>query len=567
MNIHVRHLRDAIEARFAGLVDLTDVVDAGQHQRDVTLRTRGLAALALVRSFGITDADAAKAVVDGSDDQGIDAVLVLNSAIGVVGSTIALVQSKWHENGTSSFGQGDVLKLVRGLKLLTNEEWDKFNAKFGSHVPEVELALADPNVRLELILVTSGSAELAPDVQSAIDEVLTEMNDPQPLVAVSRLGLAEMHRLIATGTQGARVDLQVTLEHWGFVDEPFQAYYGLVDAASVAAWFDQHRDQLFAQNLRRSLGATAVNDSLIETLKTNHDNFWYFNNGITALCESVKKTAKGGASRNYGEFTLEGVSIVNGAQTCASIATAVGVNPEAANARIWARFISLEQCPEGFATDVTRATNTQNTIEARDFVALDEEQNRLRTEMLLSLQKTYSIQRGEAVPPEASGCTVADATVALACLQSDATLAVLAKSAVGRLWDNINRPPYKTLFNPSVSAFRVWRAVTVMREVDAALDAARKQVEGRAKAVAVQGNRIVLHLVFGELAHDRIDDADADWGPELDRVPALTGEMLTCLTAQVEQHFSQNYITSLFKNASRCRALVEAVKLERALKA
>jgi hypothetical protein len=556
MNLHVRHLRDAIEARFGALIDMSDVSDTQQAQRDAHLYTRGLAALGVVRTFGLTDQAAAQTIVDGSGDQGIDAILV-------VGTTIGLVQSKWHSNGTSSFAQGDVMKLIRGLKLLTNEEWAKFNTRFQRHVPDLEAALADPSVRLELVFVTSGSAEFGDDVQSTVDEMLAEMNDPQQFVTVTRLGLGELHRMIAAGTQGARVDLEVTLEHWGHVDAPYQAYYGLVDAGAVARWYDQHRDELFAQNLRRSLGATAVNDSIIETLKTNHDNFWYFNNGITALCESVRKTAKGGATRNYGEFVLEGVSIVNGAQTCASIATAVAADPDAAHARIWARFISLEQCPEGFATDVTRATNTQNTVEARDFVALDEEQNRLRTEMLLSLQKTYSIQRGEAIPPEASGCTVSDATVALACLQQDPTHAVLAKSAVGRLWDNITRPPYRILFNSGVTAHRLWRAVTVMRAVDSALEVARRTLEGRAKAVAVQGNRIVLHLVFRELALDEIDDPDSDWDAQVARVPELTSEMLQSLTEQVESAFSQNYITSLFKNASRCRVLVSSVLASR----
>src|SRR5262249_54063790 len=149
----------------------------------------------------------------------------------------------------------------------------------------------------------------------------------------------------------------------------------------------------------------------------------------------------------------------------------------------------LEGCPPDFGTAVTRATNTQNTVEARDFVALDPEQNRLRTELVLSLRKTYSIKRGEPTPPTEDGCTVVDATVALACANRDTQLAVLAKRKVGSLWESIEQPPYRLLFNPGVGPYRVWRCVQVMRVVDTELWATQRALEGRAKSVARQGNR------------------------------------------------------------------------------
>lgn len=76
---------------------------------------------------------------------------------------------------------------------------------------------------------------------------------------------------------------------------------------------------------------------------------------------------------------------------------------------------------------------------------------------------------------------------------------VIAKSAVGRLWDATDRPPYKQLFNTATTAHRLWACVEVARAVDRALEKKRGELEDRACAVAVQGNRIALHLVFREL--------------------------------------------------------------------
>lgn len=273
----------------------------------------------------------------------------------------------------------------------------------------------------------------------------------------------------------------MTLENWGVVTEPFEAFYGTVPAEIVASWSTTYGDALFEQNICKPLGTTAVNQRMGETLDATESHFWYFNNGITALCASIRRLAKGAGSRNVGEFVLTGVSIVNGAQTVSAIARAARArdSDHPLEARVWVRFISLEGCPPEFASQVTEATNTQNTVEGRDFVALDPEQGRLRTELTLSLKKIYSIKRGADTPQPEHGCTVTDATIALACSQPDASLAVIAKSAIGRFWESTARAPYKTLFNGGTTAFRLWRAVQVLRAVENRLEARREKLDGR----------------------------------------------------------------------------------------
>ncbi len=343
--------------------------------------------------------------------------------------------------------------------------------------------------------------------------------------------------------------------------EPFEAYTGLVSVQEVAAWYTSHGDRLFVQNIRKSLGNTAVNNSIATTLREEPQNFWYYNNGVTVLCETIAKTAKGGGTRDAGNFLVRGVSVVNGARTVASVARAMAEldAPESIDASVTVRFISLRNCPPGFSTDVTRATNTQNTVEAQDFVALDPEQVRLRQELALTLAKVYSIKRGELPIQTSAGCSVTEATIALACFEPDPTLAVLAKSAIGRLYASTTRPPYRRLFNPSTSVYRLWRSVEVMRAVDSQLQKLRWMLEGREDAVALQGNRIVLHLVARRLPLEHIADPRFDWEAVLASVPALTDSVLVDLIDHVEHNYSGNYITSLFKNAARCSDIVKAL--------
>jgi AIPR protein len=228
----------------------------------------------------------------------------------------------------------------------------------------------------------------------------------------------------------------------------------------------------------------------------------------------------------------------------------------AATAQVWVRLISLEGCPEGFGTEVTRATNTQNAVENRDFVSLDPEQTRLRHEFMLVLGKLYAIKRGGPAPADDTGCSVVEAAVALACAQDDVALPVYAKANVGRLWASTEAPPYTTLFYRGISAAQVWRSVQVLRRVDGTLEQQQRLLSGRLRAIATQGNRIVAHLVFRALDRSDIDDPLSNWNSRLDAVPGLARTALVEITSTVETEFAENYVTSLFKNVSKCRYLV-----------
>ena len=257
-------------------------------------------------------------------------------------------------------------------------------------------------------------------------------------------------------------------------------------------------------------------------------------------------------------FDCKGASVINGAQTVGSILTVIG-NPSSihAPARVMVRLISLENCPPDFAFDVTRAANTQNRIEKRDFAALDPEQTRLRNELLLSLGKEYVFRTGDQSPAQDKGCVLDEATVALACAQSDVTHAVNAKQAVGRFYEDINKAPYTILFNSSLTAIKLWRAVEVLRSVDMALKDQLKQREGREKLCAIHGNRVLLHLVFRELSPTIFDAIDIS--AEIQKIPVLTGNFLDKMAGEIAKYSPPSYVGNVFKNITKCKAIVAAI--------
>ena len=74
-----------------------------------------------------------------------------------------------------------------------------------------------------------------------------------------------------------------------------------------------------------------------------NDLFKYFNNGISILCKSYKKTAFGGANTDLGIFDCENIQIVNGAQTVGTIGEFYKCPIEGSpNAEVFVKIISLE---------------------------------------------------------------------------------------------------------------------------------------------------------------------------------------------------------------------------------
>ena len=231
------------------------------------------------------------------------------------------------------------------------------------------------------------------------------------------------------------------------------------------------------------------------------------------------------------------------------------------DARVTVRFISLENCPQDFAEEVTRATNTQNRVGPREFVALDAEQERLATELALD-GKRYAVKSGEATPTPDSGCTVVEATIALACADPDPDLAVQAKREIGRLWAGAEPGgggQYRRVFAPSVTGKQLWQSVLVLREVETALEAERAKRTGRDQLIGVHGNRLLAHLVFRGLPAGAVRDPATDIPGLLKQVPVLLAERYKRIVKLVENDYPANYLASLFKNASRCRDLVSKI--------
>jgi len=550
--LHVDRISTTFEKLFANLIDLSDLKGNSEDDLRNAFLSRSLAAYSLTLTAKIDNKTAAESVIDGYGDNGIDAIYFDKDELSVY-----VVQSKWKSSGRGTPELGDVRNFIAGFKDLINGEFGRFNSKVAKMKDRISEALDNVQVKFILVMAYTGRDPLSEDANRAIQDIISDLNDPTELVSIKVLRLNELYKAVAGQAEGAPIKLEVLLRDWGQIDDPYTAYYGQVDAIDIANWWHEYAERLFAPNLRKFLGSTDVNEGIIETLKEKPASFWYFNNGITIICNNIRLKPIGRGSKKSNVFDCEGVSVVNGAQTVGSIAKATAINPDLVKkARVMTRFISLENCPEGFAQDITRATNTQNRIERRDFVSLDDEQKRLEVDLLLVCNKKYVYKRGDEKPMPDIGCDFEEAAIALACAQRDIELAVQAKREIGKLWEDINKAPYKILINSGLSAWRLWRCVEIMRTVESVLKEEQIKREARNRLIAIHGNRLILNRIFGALSTEEFDDPNLDVDFAKTLASEETVRVLDKLTTIVNEKFSKSYPANLFKNKSKCAEIV-----------
>ncbi len=544
-----RQISDRLTKEIVPLLCLDDVKSKN---RDLTALSRALAAFSLSCLADADLATAADSVVDGFNDNGIDAIYFDPNEKGLY-----LVQSKWNSNHTASVDNGSVLKFLQGVKDLLSSRFDRFNPRIQSRQQEIDKAISTAS-KVFVVVVYSGAGTFSAENRASIESFIEDVDETKELVSSIVLNQGSLHSYVLSAAQGSTVSDSIQIFSWGYVDGPVRAYYGQIAASDLVALHRRHGHRLFSRNIRVFLGVeSAVNRSITETMEERPELFWYFNNGITALANKVNRKAVGGASRESGQFDCEGLSIVNGAQTVGSLSAGYDSSSDQLScARVPIRVVSLEGAPDGFAVSITRYNNTQNKIDSRNFVALDPEQERLRSEFLVD-SIDYEYRQGEIEHSSNTRLGFVEAAIALACTDEDVNLSTLAKREVSRLWDDIEKPPYKKMFHSGQTSEAVWKKVKAFRRIDNSLNDYAIRLSGKPGNVAVHGNRFLVHVIY-QIIISQGKQADISDLRD-DRLGRLVRETFQVLMEVIGENYEDNYVASLFKNQTKCRDIKLAV--------
>lgn len=553
--IHIQQISTKIKEFFEDKIDIKDISSKKDEDREDNLLSRCLAAYAIYYLSECGLDEASNSVTDGEKDNGIDAIYYSEYS-----KKLFIVQSKWRKDGTGEPNKGDLLKINQGIKDLFQLNLDSFNEKIQKKADTITKALTTYGSKIEIILIdTCTTPELVEDNIRPIIQTLNEINEngdsnAEPVAVFKRMNQSDIHRSLIMKAGRDSINLELGLSNWGDISEPYKAFYGCIPASEIASWWEEYGDKLFENNIRKVLGRTDVNEEMEKTLQDSPELFWYFNNGITIIADKISKTAVGGGSRSIGSFKLENVSIVNGAKTVSTIGKFKSKHDEdsLSNVQINIRLIEVTKNSE-LEKSITKANNRQNRIEGMDFASQDLEQQRIKNELVLE-NVEYSIMRSESFKSSEKSFNLQEATIALASVNRNITLAVQVKNAIGKFFEDLDKGIYKEIFNAGVNGYQVYNSVLFTRKVDSILidkiDELPKK-GGKLYGIYVHGNRVVTHLVAKKInIYTELQTKNLNLNIE-DEVNFIIEK----ISKFIEEKYPDAFLASFFKNMTKCKEL------------
>lgn len=510
--------------------------------------TQSYLLFALKNITGLDYLELSNCIVDNFKDNGLDAILYSQ-----INNTLYLCQSKFSKKGNCSFDKGETLKFLEGINDILSLNFLKFNSKINSLKNEIELAINSPNIKIEIILVHSGN-KLSNEIRNLIDNKIEDLNDTDEVIFFEEYNLVKAYNHLKEAVNGEPINVDIDLFNWGINEEPFKSYYGIVNCGSIAELAENNPKRLFSKNLRSFIGINSVNYDIVKSIISTPEHFFYLNNGIVLLCKEIKKSPYNSGKRDIGKFQLVDVSVINGAQTVGSIKYGFSKQPDKVNnANVFVKIISLENAPKDFDKHITITSNTQNRIEKRDFISLDDQQNRLINEFFLN-NLMYHVKRDDSSETKNDkNFYFEEATISLAGFQDNIDFSTYAKREIGKLWED---EYYSILFNDKLNVNFLVNIIKIFREIERFI----KSLGDNERYICTHGIYLISNILYNNhktvLLNPNIDIRnflDNTFKEDIHRICRRVTQVYV-------SKFTQNKIPlSVFKNFKSCREIRENV--------
>jgi hypothetical protein len=448
-------LKQVLAARFVPFLPplLGNVNPADRAAKQLS---RAFSAFVLHKLLDITPQVAAASVVDDFNDKGIDAIHYHAPS-----ETLYLLQAKLKE--FEQFKQEDALPFCEGIRLLLKQDFAAFNGNVQNRKADIEGALdACSHIKLVVPYTGDGVSQTARDaLQALLDD--EDLDEERLAKQVEYYTATEIARDLLAEQAYQPVHTDIALQKHAKVESPRATYYGVARLADLVALHQTHGKALYERNIRYFLGSSKsdVNKAIKTTLHDAPVDFFYLNNGVTAVCDLIEpKANKNGVKK----FKVRGLSIINGAQTVASAAEFVRQHPGKSidDARV---MLTLIKGPADgpFGKRVTKARNHQNPVQTANFASLDENQERLRQE-IAHLGFEYHYRPEVVATTGGTVITLDEALRALALQQNDPRYAVWLKTEPARL-ANPDSAEYQALFIATLPGALLVNAVLYHRAI------------------------------------------------------------------------------------------------------
>lgn len=318
------------------------------------------------------------------------------------GNTLSIIQSKY----SSSHSYAGMCQQIEDMKRLlcnpynyvgNNSELKDFSDRLSEYVSfeknneNDESSINEKNIVIYYITNETLTSEIVEkvrgikiDLENAfrnVSYISMGINDIQFSILKSLQQLPEEYRKTPT---------KLMLKNYFKTQE---TYVAEVPLKELARFIYKNRKFLFFSNVRNYLNDTNINCDIAKTFKESPCDFWYYNNGITIICDQI-----GEIDKCSNVLPIYAPQIVNGCQTASTIHKQFyNKTKEERNLQEGTILVKIIQDKNGKKKNgIIKYTNSQNTVSAMDFFALDEFHKKLKLQFA-EYGYNYEIQRKESV--------------------------------------------------------------------------------------------------------------------------------------------------------------------------
>lgn len=312
---------------------------------------------------------------------------------------IYLIQNKYYSdstNITANYVKNDfLLRAINALENGTYTKSQELQNTFTKYKND-----SDFTVYLQMYVTNNNKCKEA-------DDYVKEFNLKHPKYRAQIFYLDDIAEKYYNETKEIKKNLTVFIDsvnHGTILNINNEAYKlaNVIDAkyifAPVVTVYNMYAKALkeeypiFDKNIREYLGNTGVNKNIYATLLDSNDrkNFFYYNNGITIICDKMKKSNNIPTQSNLNvQIEILNPQIVNGCQTVNSIYEVLkNVNPSELYNQFKDTFVMLkileidrtDNDQKLLYQNIVKFNNSQNSIDEKTFVSNKNIFLRLQTE-------------------------------------------------------------------------------------------------------------------------------------------------------------------------------------------
>lgn len=304
--------------------------------------------------------EARDCITDGAGDKQIDAVYIDDQA-----QVVYIVQGKFYsQTSVNAELLREVLSSWVQIKNLDALQ-EAANNRLKRKILDISDALKDDyEVIFELITTSSLSDDAEKDLEAYNNQLSSDPSISASIALVDADGLKFRYDE-ALNRARPYINYDFTVEPGKFMELNIGGTKAVIAAIPLKECIKipgVKDGSLFRRNVRQSLGnSNKVNKGITKTIRNDSKDFFFYHNGITAICSKLHAAGDTISTRE--------LNVVNGCQSLSTIYNCSEAVKKADNAYVLFRFYEIKDTET--ADKISISTNSQSAVKARDLRSND----------------------------------------------------------------------------------------------------------------------------------------------------------------------------------------------------